>query len=103
MECSVKRSIEMRLPRVNFATKSIKQKFTPKLSEFILITTAPRDQKIQQSARLLTEELAKTDHPILVCVWGWEDVEENVSKYDQAWKAFDPACRIHSQKEFMKN
>jgi len=78
------------------------KKFTPKLSEFILITTAPRDQKIQQSARLLTEELAKTDHPILVCVWGWEDVEENVSKYDQAWKAFDPTWNPFAERVYEK-
>jgi Restriction endonuclease len=44
------------------------KKFTPPLSEFILITTAPRDQKIQQVARSITAELAKTDHPIYVCV-----------------------------------
>ena len=45
--------------------------FEPKLSEFILITTAPRDQKIQETARILTNELAGTDHPFSVSVWGW--------------------------------
>ena len=64
--------------------------FKPKLSEFILITTAARDQKIQESARLITAELARTDHQMHVSVWGWEDVEEHASKYDKAWKAFDP-------------
>lgn len=64
--------------------------FIPKLSEFILITTASRDQNIQKTARLITEELAKTDHPIHVSVWGWEDIEEQASKYTKAWKAFDP-------------
>jgi tetratricopeptide (TPR) repeat protein len=76
--------------------------FRPKLSEFILITTAPRDQKIQQSARFLTEELAQTDHPILVYVWGWEDIEENASKYDQAWKAFDPTWDPFTERGFEK-
>jgi tetratricopeptide (TPR) repeat protein len=64
--------------------------FKPKLAEFVLITTAPRDQKIQESARLITEELTKTDHPMHVSVWGWEDVEDHASKHDKAWKAFDP-------------
>jgi tetratricopeptide (TPR) repeat protein len=74
--------------------------FTPKLSEFILITTAPRDQKIQKSARLLTEELAQTSHPILVYVWGWEDIEEHASKYEQAWKAFDQTWDPFTQRGF---
>ncbi len=64
--------------------------FKPELSEFILVTTAPRDQEIQKYARILTQKLAKTTHPFLVSVWGWEDVEEHVSKHDKAWKAFDP-------------
>jgi len=74
--------------------------FTPKISEFILVTTAPRDQKIQKSARLLTEELAQTSHPILVYVWGWEDIEEHASKYDQAWKAFDQTWNPFTQRGF---
>lgn len=48
-------------------------KFKPAISEFILTTTAPRDQAIQEKARLISERLGKTDHPISVVVWGWED------------------------------
>ena len=72
--------------------------FTPKISEFLLVTTAPRDQKIQESARLLTEELAKTSRPIRVYVWGWEDIEEHAAKYDEAWKAFDQTWNPFAQK-----
>lgn len=64
--------------------------FKPKIDEFILITTAPRDQKIQETARIITEELAHTDHPIRVSVWGWDDVEEHAAMHEKAWKAFDP-------------
>jgi len=64
--------------------------FKPKISEFILVTTAPRDQKIQRVVREITEELVETKHPIKVCVWGWEDIEEQASRYKKAWKAFDP-------------
>lgn len=74
--------------------------FQPQISQFILITTAPRDQKIQRAARFLTDELAQTDHPILVSVWGWEDVEEHASKYEQAWKAFDPTWDPFTEKGF---
>ena len=64
--------------------------FKPQISEFILVTTAPRDQKIQECARLITEKMAYADHPIFVAVWGWEDIEEHAWKYPKAWKAFDP-------------
>ncbi|MFW6030442.1 MAG: restriction endonuclease, partial [Halanaerobiales bacterium] len=64
--------------------------FTPKISQFILVTTAPRDQKIQETARIITKELAETQHPIKVYVWGWQDIQEHAAKYEKAWKAFDP-------------
>lgn len=74
--------------------------FKPKISEFFLITTSQRDQKIQQFARLLTEELAQTNHPILVYIWGWEDIEEHADKYERAWKAFDPTWDPFTEKGF---
>lgn len=64
--------------------------FKPKLSEFILVTTAPRDKDIQEVARTITQELSTTKFPFHVSVWGWEDVEERASEDDDAWKAFDP-------------
>ncbi len=64
--------------------------FKPRISEFILVTTAPRDQKNQECARLITNELKGTSHPIHVSVWGWDEIEDYASKYDKAWKAFDP-------------
>lgn len=76
--------------------------FKPRISEFILITTAPRDQKIQESARIITTELAQTDHPIVVSVWGWEDVEEQAPKYPSAWKAFEPTWSSFAEQGFEK-
>lgn len=76
--------------------------FKPKISEFILITTAPRDQKIQETARIITQELAKTDHPFSVSVWGWEDVEEHASQHKKAWKAFDPTWNPFVEAGFEK-
>ncbi|MEW6428409.1 MAG: tetratricopeptide repeat protein [Thermodesulfobacteriota bacterium] len=64
--------------------------FTPSISEFILVTTAPRDAKIQEVARSLTRELSTSATPIRVAVWGWDDIEDEAAKYDTAWKAFDP-------------
>ena len=76
--------------------------FIPKIKEFILTTTAPRDQKIQEAARVITEELKNSDHPFEVFVWGWEDIEEHASKYEAAWRAFDPTWHPYTQVEFEK-
>lgn len=78
------------------------KKFKPAISEFILITTAPRDKKNQEAARLITEELKQSEHPIFIAVWGWEDVEEHASKHEQAWKAFDPTWNPFVERGFEK-
>lgn len=62
------------------------EQFRPKLKEFILVTTADRDAKIQEVARLMTEE--RDDFS--VDVWSWEDIEGHVAKHPEAIKAFDP-------------
>lgn len=74
--------------------------FKPEISEFIQITTAPRDQKIQEVARIITAELAATDRQIRVSVWGWEDVEENAVQHAEAWKAFDPTYTPYVERGF---
>jgi hypothetical protein len=74
--------------------------FKPKISEFFLVTTAPRDQKIQETARQITRDLAQTDHPIRVVVWGWEDIEEHATQYKDAWKAFDPTFNPFAEAGF---
>jgi tetratricopeptide (TPR) repeat protein/uncharacterized protein YjhX (UPF0386 family) len=74
--------------------------FVPPLSEFILVTTAPRDQAIQTTARVITAELAKTPRPMHVSVWGWEDVEERANEYERAWNAFDPTFNPYAKKGF---
>ncbi|MEP3476426.1 MAG: hypothetical protein ABJN57_09425 [Hyphomicrobiales bacterium] len=66
------------------------KKFEPRIKEFFLLTTAARDTKIQEVARKLTLELSKSDHPIEVIVWGWEDIHENAADHSSAWLAFDP-------------
>ena len=89
VQCKKKFDDEVTDKELRTEVEKAKQ-FEPKISEFVLITTAPRDQKVQESARRMTEELRQTDHPILVSVWGWEDVEEHAAKHERAWKAFDP-------------
>ena len=74
--------------------------FKPPISEFILVTTAPRDAKIQEVARLITAELAGTDRPIGVFVWGWDDIEEQAVQHPEVWKAFDPTYNQYVERSY---
>lgn len=65
-------------------------KFSPAINEFVLVTTAPRDAKIQAVARQLTTSYSNTQRPIVVEVWGWQDVEDEAAKHPAAHRAFDP-------------
>ena len=76
--------------------------FKPNLKEFILATTAPRDQAIQTVARAITDELSKTAWPVTVVVWGWDDIEERASKYKDAFSAFDPTYNPYAERAFEK-
>jgi hypothetical protein len=57
------------------------KRFQPPIAEFVLATTAPRDAAIQEEARRLTEAMRATPRPIIVSVWGWEDVEERAGDH----------------------
>lgn len=66
------------------------REFLPEISEYYLVTTAPRDVKIQQAARKLTKDYSEGDQPTRIMVWGWEDIEEIAAKYPDGPKIFDP-------------
>lgn len=50
-------------------------RFLPKLTEFTLATTAPRDSQLQEAARSLT---TSKRFPFSVAVWSWDDIEAEV-------------------------
>lgn len=54
--------------------------FRPLLTEFIVATTGPRDGKIQQEARRITEGNLKNGM-FSVHVWSWEDIETELTNY----------------------
>lgn len=56
------------------------KKFKPSLSAFIIATTAPRDERIQEAARRLTD-LHKTASLFTVSVYAWNDIEERLLEY----------------------
>jgi hypothetical protein len=49
--------------------------FKPKLSKLIIATTAPKDAKIEEFARKITEDHAK-DGLFSVHIMGWDDIKE---------------------------
>jgi tetratricopeptide (TPR) repeat protein len=66
------------------------EKFKPPLNEFILITTAPHDATIQEAARLLEVEVRGAGRDLSISVWGWERVQQEITRYREVFKAFHP-------------
>jgi len=50
------------------------EKFNPAISEFILATTGPRDKKIQEVARIITQDNQRKNL-FSVTVWSWDDIQ----------------------------
>ena len=65
------------------------RQFTPSLSDFVVITTAQDDAKIQRVARHITQQHEKQDL-FTVSVWGWQTLENKIAGYREALEAFHP-------------
>ncbi len=76
--------------------------FEPKISEYILVTTARRDANIQKVARTITDELKKTDHAFSVSVWGWDQFQEHASQHSDVWEKIDPTWDPYTKTELEK-
>jgi tetratricopeptide (TPR) repeat protein len=66
------------------------KKFQPPLNEFILVTTAPEDTKIQQAVRLLEKKVRAEGRNLSVQVWGWGRVQDEINRFPEALRAFHP-------------
>ena len=56
--------------------------FEPKLSEFIIATTGPRDGKIQKLARHITEKQIKKKL-FSVNIWFWDDIKNRLADFPE--------------------
>lgn len=54
--------------------------FVPRLSEFIIATTGPKDAKIEELARKITQEHLK-EGLFSVNIWGWDDIKERLEDF----------------------
>ena len=66
--------------------------FEPPLAEFIIVTTASDDGKLQRLAlELSISESARRGTNIIIRVLGWESLQQEIRRYPQALDAFDPS------------
>jgi tetratricopeptide (TPR) repeat protein len=73
------------------------KKFKPALQEFILVTTAPDDAKIQQAARLLEEKVRAEGRDLSIQVWGWGRVQQEINRFTDVVTEFHPDATIFTQ------
>ncbi len=64
--------------------------FSPAIEEFILITTAADDARIQEAARLLELEVRGKGRNLTIAVWGWGHLHQQIVRYPDALRAFHP-------------
>ncbi len=72
------------------------EKFKPALDEFVLITTAPDDQKIQEAARLLELELKTKGRDLKITVLGWGQLQLDINRFPEALREFHPDATMFS-------
>ena len=66
--------------------------FSPPLSEYIIVTTAPDDEKIQKLAHQLSISGSENrGKPIKIRILGWGSLEREIRRFPDALKAFDPS------------
>jgi hypothetical protein len=67
-------------------------KYKPAISEYIIVTTAENDRKLDQLAQQLTKAQLQRGRKIRIQVWGWDTLEELIDRYPEAKDAFDPGA-----------
>ena len=71
--------------------------FSPLLSEYVIVTTAPDDAAVQELALELS--ISASEHretPVKIRIWGWGTLEREIRRHPDAIKAFDPSHTAQS-------
>lgn len=79
IQCKVRTKGELTEKDVDDDIKNARQ-FNPRLSELIFATTAPRDQKIQEYARKITDQNVRDGNELIVSIVSWDDIQLELSK-----------------------
>jgi len=67
--------------------------FKPTISQYIVVTSAPRDKKIQDLAMEITER-HRGEGKFSVKIWSWDDIEELLRKTPAVLKRWYPAHQM---------
>jgi len=70
--------------------------FKPKLSQFIIATTGEKDAKIEELARMITDEHRKKDL-FSVHVWGWKDIVGRIADYPNLMDKHYPGLSLNAK------
>ena len=66
--------------------------YSPLLTEYVIVTTAPDDGKLQRLAHQLSISASENrEKPLKVRILGWGSLEREIRRYTRASKAFDPS------------
>lgn len=65
-------------------------RYTPKLREYFIITTAPDDTSMQRVALSLQAYQFSRGRDVAIEIWGWGTLQERINEYEAAREAFDP-------------
>jgi hypothetical protein len=76
------------------ARKEIRKalKYKPLLTEYVIVTTAGDDTKLDQLATEITKQQSDKGRKIKIQVWGWDTLEEHIDRHPAAKEAFDPGA-----------
>lgn len=66
-------------------------RFSPKIENFIIATTSPRDAEIQEHCRLLTSD---KKFPFNVESWSWDDISEEIQYREDIMKSAYPKQEV---------
>jgi len=78
IQSKVRTSIALSLKEIKEEIRKAR-KFNPKLSEYIIVTTAPRDAKIQKEIRLLSDSNVNEGF-FLIKIEFWDDIKETLTE-----------------------
>ncbi|RXH41670.1 restriction endonuclease [Bradyrhizobium zhanjiangense] len=67
-------------------------KYSPRLTEYIIVTTAEDDTNLDQLASQLTKQQRDKGRRIKIQVWGWDTLEDLIDSHPGAKEAFDPGA-----------
>lgn len=73
--------------------------FHPPLSEYVIVTTAPDDAKIQSLVKELSTTISETrDVPLQISIFGWNNLQLEIQRYPEALNAFDSSHTPQGEK-----